>query len=91
MLLRSSSTPVLCIPQRSAVAESGHRSSTKPITMTASSHNMIQRTPSDGNMRQTAIPKKHSPLMSSRSLGAQDSLKEEGTDNIGSSTLWRLW
>ncbi|KAL4283028.1 hypothetical protein GQ457_16G000740 [Hibiscus cannabinus] len=87
MLLRSSSTPVLCIPQSSAVAESGHRSSTKPITMTASSHNMIQRTPSDGNMRQTAIPKKHSPLMSSRSLGAQDSLKEEGTDNIGSSTL----
>ncbi|KAK8509326.1 hypothetical protein V6N13_062375 [Hibiscus sabdariffa] len=84
MLLRSSSTPILCIP---AVADSGHRSSTKPITMTASSHNMIQRTPSDGNMRQTAIPKKHSPLMSSRSLGAQDSLKEEGIDNIGSSAL----
>ncbi|GMJ15863.1 hypothetical protein HRI_005255500 [Hibiscus trionum] len=89
MLLRSSSTPILCIPQSSAVADSGHRSSSKPITVTASSHNRIQRTPSDSNVRQTAVPKKHSPspLISTRSLGAQDSFKEDGTDNIGSSTL----
>ncbi|KAE8664286.1 Detected protein of unknown function [Hibiscus syriacus] len=85
MLLRSSSTPILCVPHGSAVAESGHRS--KPITVTASSHNMMQRTPSDGNMRQTSIPKKHSPLSSTRSLGAHDSFKEEGTDSISSPTL----
>ncbi|KAK8505385.1 hypothetical protein V6N13_045824 [Hibiscus sabdariffa] len=85
MLLRSSSTPILCIPQSSAVADSGHRCSSKPITVTASSHNKMQRTTSDGNMRQTAVPKKHSPLKSSRSFGAQESLKEEGTDddNVG--------
>ncbi|GMJ07720.1 hypothetical protein HRI_004441200 [Hibiscus trionum] len=86
MLLRSSSTPILCIPQ-SSVADSGHRSSSKAITVTASSHNMMQRTPSDGNMRQTAIPKRHSPLISSRSFSAQESVKEEGTDNVGSRKL----
>ncbi|KAE8735215.1 EIN3-binding F box protein 1 [Hibiscus syriacus] len=84
-LLRSSSTPILCVPHGSAVAESGHRS--KPITVTASSHNRMQRTPSDGNMRQTAIPKKNSPLSSTRSLGAHDSFKEEGADSVSSPTL----
>ncbi|KAA3477648.1 Tetratricopeptide TPR-1 [Gossypium australe] len=89
MLLRSSSTPILYIPQSSAVADSCHRSSPKPISMTTSRHDKIQRTPSDGNMRQTAVPKKPRPppLMNIRSIGSQDSLKDEGTDNIDLSML----
>ncbi|MFQ6642956.1 hypothetical protein Gotur_018441 [Gossypium turneri] len=89
MLLRSSSTPILYIPQSSPVVDSCHRSSPKPISMTASRHDKIQRTPSDSNMRQTAVPKKPRPppLMNIRSIGSQDSLKDEGTDNIDLSML----
>ncbi|XWS72670.1 hypothetical protein CRYUN_Cryun02cG0060400 [Craigia yunnanensis] len=80
MLLRSSSTPILktCILQSSTAADSVHRIPSKPISLTASPINKIQRTSSDGNMRQIAIPKKQKLPFSS--IGSPYLVKEEGTD-----------
>ncbi|XWS70430.1 hypothetical protein CRYUN_Cryun03dG0047600 [Craigia yunnanensis] len=79
MLLRSSSTPILtCIPHSSAAVDSGHRIPSKPISLTASPIKKIQRTSSDGNLRQIAIAKKQKLPVSL--MGSPLSVKEEGTD-----------
>ncbi|XWS17815.1 hypothetical protein CRYUN_Cryun33cG0100400 [Craigia yunnanensis] len=77
MLLRSSSTPILktCILQNSAAADSGHRIPSKPISLTASPINKIQRTSSDGNMKQIAILKRQKLPVSP--IGSPNSIKEE--------------
>ena len=77
MLLRSSSTPMLktCILQSSAAADSGHRIPSKPISLTASPINKIQRTSSDGNMKQIAILKRQ--MLPGSSMGSPNSIKEE--------------
>ncbi|XP_022750282.1 uncharacterized protein LOC111299379 [Durio zibethinus] len=78
MLLRSSSTPILktCIPQSSAAASSCRRIPSKPISLTPSPINKIQRTWSDGNMKQIAIPKGQklpvSPMWSPNSVKEED-------------------
>ncbi|EOY29481.1 Uncharacterized protein TCM_036999 [Theobroma cacao] len=63
MLLRSSSPPVLttCIPQSSPAVDSSRRLPSKPIALTASSINKIQRTSPECNMRQMAIPRQKLP------------------------------
>ncbi|XVE53614.1 hypothetical protein DITRI_Ditri03aG0016800 [Diplodiscus trichospermus] len=77
MLLRSSSTPILktCIRPSSAAADSGHRIASKPISLTGSPINKIQRTSSDGNMKQIAIPKRQK--LPGSPMGSPNSVKEE--------------
>ncbi|XP_022730588.1 uncharacterized protein LOC111285408 [Durio zibethinus] len=80
MFLRSSSTPILktTINQSSAGADAAHRIPSKPISLTASPINKIQRTWSDGNMRDTVIPKKQKLPVSL--MASPYSVKEEETD-----------
>ncbi|XVF89320.1 hypothetical protein PTKIN_Ptkin19aG0120500 [Pterospermum kingtungense] len=81
MLLRSSSTPILktCIVQSSAAAaaaaDSVHRIPSKPISLTASPINRIQRASSDGNMKQYAVRKKQK--VPGSPMGSPKSVKEE--------------
>ncbi|XP_021276902.1 uncharacterized protein LOC110411184 [Herrania umbratica] len=63
MLLRCSSPPVFttCIPQSLPAVDSSRRIPSKPISLTASSMNTIQRTWPERKTRQMAIPRQKLP------------------------------